>query len=94
MRNKSLGLVHTAVATATASAVEVAANTSRSFLLLENKSAIVVYYRVDGTTVTSANGITLLPGAIHTYDADGGVPSGAITMIAASGTPAVLVVTK
>lgn len=57
-----------------------AANTARRYLLVQNNdTAGVLYVKLDGSTATSATGITIQPGG--SYECAGYAPTGAITAI-------------
>ena len=72
----------TGTATATAGN-KAAANASRSYLLVQNKSATeTIYARTDGATATAANGIKIGPGGAYERTGVSRVPTGAISLIA------------
>lgn len=87
-QTKGLGIdcASTSVDTTAGGTQLLAANSQRRFLLVQNKGSVDVYVRVDGGTVTSSDGLTLAAGNGVIYDADGGVPVGAVKALSSSGT--------
>jgi hypothetical protein len=72
----------TGTATTTAGA-KLAANSDRSYLLIQNKSATeTIYARTDGTDATAANGIKIGPGGAYERTGVSRVPTGAVNLVA------------
>lgn len=89
--NTGGAVVQTAVNAGAASAEIVAENPSRRYLMIQNQDAAnAVFIRLDGAAATVANGLKIPAGG--SFVAESYCPVGAVTVIAAAGTPALNVI--
>lgn len=86
-------MTHTSVAQSTGSASALASNASRKYACFQNiDAAINIALNLAGGTATAITGIVLRPGQSYEMSAAmGNLTTSAITSIAASGTPTLLV---